>query len=79
MAKNQKQFKKMVSTLEPIRRDAFAISNLDRNETPVAHSSSTLKKHETPKVNMNLVFRDGSAIPNSRSGSPGVADANLVD
>jgi hypothetical protein len=79
MAKNQKHFKKMVSTLEPIRRDVSAMSNIERNETPVALSSSTFKKHETPKVNMNVVFRDGSAMPNTRSGSPSVADANLVD
>lgn len=79
MAKNQKHLKKMVSTLEPIKRDCSAMSNVDRNETPVARSSITFKKHETPKVNMNIVFRDGSAMPNTRSGSPSVADAYLVD
>jgi len=39
----------------------------------------SLRKHENPKVNLNIVFRDGSAMPNTRRGSPGANDANLVD
>lgn len=69
----------MVSTLEPIKRDGSVMSNLESNEIPISHNSSAFKKHETPKVNMNIVFRDGSAMPNTRLGSPSVGDANLVD
>jgi len=38
-----------------------------------------MKRNETPIVNLNVVYRDGSAMPNTRAGSQSVTDSNLVD
>jgi hypothetical protein len=77
MVKNQKLIKKMIAPLEPIKKKSSTMST-DRIDTPVERSSN-LKRHESPIVNMNHVFRDGSAMPNSRSVSPTVPEGNLVD
>jgi hypothetical protein len=51
----------MVAPLEPLKieKSSTNLDNIDR-------SSGTLKKYESPTVNLGLVFRDGSAIPNTR-------------
>ncbi len=68
----------MVAPLEPIRKEK-SYNSVERNDSSITRSTSVLKRHESPIVNMNIVFRDGSAMPNSRSGSPSIADAYLVD